>query len=67
MEEPRPVPLRFLTILKVELQENPQYGYDHPGEQDLYNHIAHLIELARRAAGDIDQKVEELDRFLDSL
>jgi hypothetical protein len=67
MEEPQPVPLRFLTLLHVELEDNPQYGYDHAGEEDLYKQIAQLMELARRAAGDIDRKVDDLDRFLDSL
>lgn len=55
------------TLIEVTLAHNPQYGYDWPGEDELYKQILQLIELARRSAGDIDRKLEELDAFLDQL
>ncbi len=59
------VPERLL--LSVTLEHDPSFGYDLPGERELYTRLVELQELARRSALNVDQNLANAREFLERL
>jgi hypothetical protein len=54
-------------ILYVSLEHDPSFGYDLPGESELYESLIQLHELARRSALKVDQSLANARDFLERL
>jgi hypothetical protein len=54
-------------ILNVSLEHDPSFGYDLPGESELYESLTRLHELARRSALKVDQSLANARDFLERL
>ena len=54
-------------LLSVSLEHDPSFGYDLPGESELYVNLFKLHELARRSALRVDQNLANARDFLERL
>jgi len=54
-------------ILGVSLEHDPSFGYDLPGESELYESLTQLHELAKRSALKVDQSLANARDFLERL
>ena len=54
-------------LLSVFLEHDPSFGYDLPGESELYDSLIKLFELAKRSALKVDQNLANVRDFLERL
>lgn len=54
-------------LLSVSLEHDPSFGYDLPGESELYESLTKLQEQARRSALKVDQNLANAREFLERL
>lgn len=54
-------------MLEVSLEHDPSFGYDLPGESELYPKLVELQEFARRSAFKVDQNLASTLDYLERL
>jgi len=56
-----------VELLAVSLEHEPKFGYDLPGESELYTQLSELYEYVRRSTLNIDQRLASVKSYLERI